>query len=37
MTYIKNAASNIKQVLEAAPNKAAAEQPLTIHHENYQS
>ena len=33
----KNAASNIKQVLEAAPHKAAAVQLLTTHHENYPS
>ena len=33
----KNAASNTEQVLEAAPHKAAAVQPLTIHHENYQN
>ena len=33
----KNAASNIEQVLGAAPNKAAAERPLTTHHENYPS
>ena len=33
----KNAASNIEQVLEATPHKAAAIQPPTIHHENYQS
>ena len=33
----KNAASNIEQVLEAAPHKAAAIRPPTIHHENYQS
>ena len=31
----KNAASNIKQVMDAAPNKAAAVQPPTTHHENY--
>ena len=31
----KNAASNIKQLLEVAPYKAAAAQPLTTHHENY--
>ena len=31
------AASNIEQVLEAAPHKAAAVQPPTTHHENYQS
>ena len=33
----KNAASNIEQVLEAAPHKAAAVRPLTTHHENYSS
>ena len=33
----KNAASNIEQVLEATPNKAAAIRPPTAHHENYQS
>ena len=33
----KNAASNIEQVLEATPHKAAAIQPPTTHHENYQS
>ena len=33
----KNAASNIEQVLEAAPHKAAAVRPLTTHHENYPS
>ena len=31
----KNAASNIDQVMEAAPNKAAAVRPLTTHHEDY--
>ena len=31
----KNAASNIEQVLEAAPDKAAAIQPTATHHENY--
>ena len=31
----KNATSNIKQVLEAAPHKAAAVQPYTTHHESY--
>ena len=30
----KNAARNIKQVLEAAPYKAAAVRTLTTHHEN---
>ena len=33
----KNAVSNIEQVMEVAPHKAAAVLPLTIHHENYQS
>ena len=33
----KNAASNVEQVLEATPHKAAAIRPLTNHHENYQS
>ena len=33
----KNAASNIEQVLEATPHKAAAIRPPTTHHENYQS
>ena len=33
----KNAASNIEQVLEVAPHKAAAVWPLTTHHENYPS
>ena len=33
----KNAASNIKQVLEAAPHKTAAVRSPTTHHENYQS
>ena len=32
----KNAASNIEQVLEAAPYKAATVRPLTTHHLNYQ-
>ena len=31
----KNAASNIDQVLETAPDKAAAVRPPTTHHENY--
>ena len=31
----KNAASNIKQVLEAVPDKAVAVPPFTTHHENY--
>ena len=33
----KNAASNIEQVLEATPQKAAALRPPTTHHENYQN
>ena len=33
----KNAATNIEQVLEAAPNKAASVRPPTTHHENYQN
>ena len=33
----KNAASNIEQVMEAAPYKAAAVWPLFTHHENYPS
>ena len=33
----KNAASNIEQVLEAAPHKAAAVRPSITHHENYPS
>ena len=33
----KNAASNTKQVMEAAPHKAAAVRPPTTHHKNYQS
>ena len=33
----KNTASNIEQVLEAAPHKATAVRPLTTHHENYPS
>ena len=31
----KNTASNIKQVLGAAPHKTAAVRPLITHHENY--
>ena len=31
----KNAASNIEQVLQAAPHKAAAIRPPTTHHEKY--
>ena len=30
----KNTASNIKEVPEAAPHKAATVRPLTTHHEN---
>ena len=33
----KNAASDIKQVLEAAPHKEGVVRPLTTHHENYPS
>ena len=33
----KNAVSCIEQVMETAPNKAAALRPPTTHHENYQS
>ena len=33
----KNTASNIEQVLEATPYKAAAARPPTTHHENYQN
>ena len=33
----KNAASNIEQVLEATPHKAAPIRLPTTHHENYQS
>ena len=33
----KNAASNIEQVLEATPHKAAAIRPPTTHQENYPS
>ena len=33
----KNATSNIEQVLEVTPNKAAAIRPPTTHHENYQN
>ena len=32
-----NAVSNIEQILEAAPNKAAVVRPPTTHHENYPS
>ena len=31
----KKAASNIEQVLEAAPHKAAVVRPPTTYHENY--
>ena len=33
----KNAASNIEQLLEAAPHKAAAVRSPTTHHKNYPS
>ena len=33
----KNAVSNIEQVQEATPHKAAAVWPPTTHHENYQN
>ena len=33
----KKSVSNIEQVLEAAPHKAAAVRPLTIYHKNYAS
>ena len=33
----KSAASNTEQVLEAAPHKTAAVQPLTTYNENYPS
>ena len=36
LQLLKNAASNIKQVLETAHNKAAAIRPPTTHHENCQ-
>ncbi len=35
--YTKNAASNIEQVLEVVPNKAATVRLPTTHHENDQS
>ena len=35
--YTRIVASNIEQVLETAPNKAAAVRSLTTHHENYQN
>ena len=31
----KNSVTNIEQVLEAKPHKAAAVRPPTVHHENY--
>ena len=34
---LKNAASNIEQVLEATPHNAAAVRPPTTHQENYQT
>ena len=33
----KSTASNIEQILEATPYKAAAIRPPTIHYENYQN
>ena len=33
----KNAASNIEQVLEATPHKAATVRPPTTHYENHQN
>ena len=33
----KNAMSNIEQVFDAAPHKAAAVRPPTIYHKNYQN
>ena len=33
----KNAVSNIKQILEAAPHKTASVRPHTTHQENYPS
>ena len=33
----KNGVSNIEQVLEVTPNKAAAIWPSTTHHKNYPS
>ena len=33
----KNAANNIEQVPEAAPNKVTAVQPPSTHHKNYPS
>ena len=33
----QNTASNIEQVMEAAPHKAAAVRQPTTHHENYPS
>ena len=33
----KNSVSNIEQVLEATPDKAAAVQPPTTNHKNYQN
>ena len=32
----KNAASNIEQIIDQVPKKAAAVWPPTIYHENYQ-
>ena len=33
----KNIASNIEEVLKAAPRKTAAVRPITTNHENFQS
>ena len=33
----KNAASNIEQVLEAAPNRETGLRPPTAHHQNYKN
>ena len=37
MATTQNAVSNIEQVMEAVPDKAAAAQPPITYHENYQS
>ena len=37
MKVLKNAASNIEQILQAESHKTAAVRPLTTHHENYQN
>ena len=36
-THGEKAVSNIEQVLEATPHKAAAIRPPVTHHENYQN